>query len=781
MEKGDRSAVLATPMKSGGSRSETTGRSRGSYSTPTTSRMTPITERSVSFDDSVDYSDAKEDDEDGYLEEKAPVSEIWEGAVMSVGHRAGVREHERNLAEELEEVAGPAMDSDDDGSDGVKPSAARRRGRQLLNTPGANKAISKTLELMMTKSSWMQMFVPTLVRQGVWMNLGGELVVPIDSTSTPRYGHAIEDHGPHRLPSDAALHDWAPADAGTALRKWKKKLRAVFGVEEFASGRQLTPRKLHYLKSRSKQNESSTGVFGSKGSPYMHDSQMVTTRSASRQDRVVKENKASRPTPKTYKINRRYDLNEDSSDDGKDLLDVDHLKRDLTEEWARQIRELSKREEKNSTPRIEITTHLPLGNIKAFSGYRNKNEKSKQWLRPLIYEMKGTHTSPNDWCMIFELSIQDGDLHWFRQLPRKTRRTWKRLSDAFIKYYCSKFNQFAKARYCSAKREDKEHVWDYLNRLNGYARNAGVQFENGGREAKDHVEHFLDTCDDRNLEERLCHVRVKDIHDLEDMINDILKRHDRKSKRDPSVRRSSGQDGGRRRDNGRNEDSRSNYRRDDRRRDESPYRPRITLAEALTDLVTALNETSVGTQTSQQAPYDQEYESNEDSFGDGERRDDEDRYSKRGSEYDYAGEDERGHVAAANDHERGAAAEGTFTRSDNRRSKGDGHSTMPEASLATTATDDSTCGGLTHSVYYCYKRCKTCKQVHDAGKCEAFNKLASLLWSKVDKNDLTPMLQSVIPPTETELVPIGLPQLAEPAIYADYLFPFAGEVKWPED
>ncbi|OWY98879.1 hypothetical protein PHMEG_00030235 [Phytophthora megakarya] len=68
-----------------------------------------------------------------------------------------------------------------------------------------------------------------------------------------------------------------------------------------------------------------------------------------------------------------------------------------------------------------------------------------------------------------------------------------------------------------------------------------------------------------------------------------------------------------------------------------------------------------------------------------------------------------------------------------------------------------------------------CKQVHDAGKCEAFNELASLLRSKVGKNDLTPMLQSVV------LVPIGLPQLAEPAVDADYLFAFAGEVKWPED
>ncbi|OWZ15138.1 hypothetical protein PHMEG_00011280 [Phytophthora megakarya] len=93
-------------------------------------------------------------------------------------------------------------------------------------------------------------------------------------------------------------------------------------------------------------------------------------------------------------------------------------------------------------------------------------------------------------------------------------------------------------------------------------------------------------------------------------------------------------------------------------------------------------------------------------------------------------------------------------------------STMTEVSPVTTAPDGNTYGHLPHSVHYCYKRCKLCKQVHDAGKGKAFNELASLLRSKVGKNDLTPMLQSV---------------LAESAVDADYLFSFAGEVKCPED
>ncbi|KAE9279817.1 hypothetical protein PR003_g28127 [Phytophthora rubi] len=335
----------------------------------------------------------------------------------------------------------------------------------------------------------------------------------------------------------------------------------------------------------------------------MQDSHMVTPRSVDRSDRLAKENEASFTTPNTRRTTvrppeKRFEVREESSDSGEDRFDPDYYDGDQTGVWARQVRELSAANGRSNTPRLEIATHLPLGNIKPFLGTRNKSERSMQWLRKFMYEMKGTHTPTNEWCMAFELSLQDGALHWYHQLPRKTKRTWKLLSDAFIKYYCSKFTQSAKASYYSAKREDKEHVCDYLNRLHGYARNAGVQFENGGREAKDHVDHFLDTCDDRGLEERLCHARVKDTHDLEEMINDILRSRERKTAREPSVRRHRSKDDDRRRENRSNEGTRSGFGRERRyrddgrrreRRDESPYRSRITLVEALADVVAALN------------------------------------------------------------------------------------------------------------------------------------------------------------------------------------------------
>uniref|UniRef100_H3H9V0 Retrotransposon gag domain-containing protein n=1 Tax=Phytophthora ramorum TaxID=164328 RepID=H3H9V0_PHYRM len=356
-------------------------------------------------------------------------------------------------------------------------------------------------------------------------------------------------------------------------------------------------------------------------------------------------------------------------------------------------------------------------------------------------------------------------------MPRKTRRTWKLLSDAFIKYYCSRFNQSAKARYYSAKREEKEHVCDYLNRLNGYARNAGVQFEHGGRDAKDHVEHFLDSCEDRGLEERLCHVRVKNIHDLEDMINDILRRRERKSGRESSVRRPRGQEVARRRDGGRSEDPRDGYRRDrrhreddrrredryrddNRRRDDQQYRPRVTLTDALTNIVTALNAgRSVDACGGYPEAYNDGYDDTEE-YGPESHSGDDDRYSEGYSDDGYASTEDRGHVAAANDSERRNAAEGTFARADNRRpraSNGQRPYDRDDQRRNSTGRDGrrqygpcAACGGLTHSAHYCFKRCKMCKQVHDAGKCEAFQELTNLLRAKVEKKDLSPELQELV-------------------------------------
>ncbi|POM58634.1 Hypothetical protein PHPALM_36696 [Phytophthora palmivora] len=612
-------------MKSRGTRTEPSVHPGSSLSTPPTSRLVTIAERPGSFDESVGYSDAKEDDDEEYLEEKAAMPDLSEAAVVSIGCSGGVIPLARNLTEEPDDVAGPgpATEDSDDESDDLKPSAmtgkatCRSTGNQApvnCDTPAANKV---------------------LVRQAVWMDLGGELSVPIGS--------------------DRWLRILCYSSVLWALRKWKKKLRTSFGVSEIGAGRQPI-----YSPTRT----GSDGPIKAEASSYMQDSHMVTPRSASRSERLAEVIESLRPTPNTRQETgrrpaRNYDSPEDSSDSDSYSGDFDYLDGDPTEEWACQIRELSKAETKSSTLRLELATHLPLGNIKPYFGLRNKSEKSMQWLRTFIYEMKGTHTPPNECCMAFELSLQDGALHWYGQLPRKTRRTWKLLSDAIIKYYCSRFTQSAKARYYSVKREDKEHVCDYLNRLNGYARNAGVQFGNGGRDAKDdHMEHFLDT---------------------------------------------------------------------------------VTVANALTDLVAACNVNDAARSRSNRPETRHHgYDSTETSSDD-ERRRDGSRCSSESSDSDHSLDGEFGPIAAANDSERRAAAEGTFARSDHRHPRGgNGH-----------FNKDRGYGRDNRQ----RQRCKLCKQVHDAGKCDALNELTNLLRSKVDKKDLTPELQSLVLVPSTKLLP----------------------------
>ncbi|OWZ23629.1 hypothetical protein PHMEG_0001481 [Phytophthora megakarya] len=447
----------------------------------------------------------------------------------------------------------------------------------------------------------------------------------------------------------------------------------------------------------------------------------------------------------------------------------------------------------------------PLGRLVGQGSYRGvgPTDTGAEWSveQEFDAEMKLPHIYLWVTCSICRITQQEREIDAMAQSLHlrdernahvTTRRTWTLLSDAFIKYYCSKFNQSAKARSYSATRGEKEHVCDYLNRLNGYARNAGVQFENGGREAKDHMEQFLDTCDDRGLEEYLWHVRVRDIHDLETMINDILQRRERKSSREPTALKSHSRENTHRSDHDQTEDTRTSYRRDRsrddiRRRDESPYRPRITLADAMSAFVAALNVNGSPRHYKGQSEASQYEEEDAEPLYDEEHQTNEGQCPEEYPDDGYASDGDYGHIAAANDTERRLAAEGSFGRSDQRQTKGSGGYFNSDKNHGRDGRKQfgpcAACGGMYHSVHYYLKRCKLCKQVHDAGKCEALAELTTLLRSKVDKRDLTPDLQSLVfgPPTETGLIPIGLPQLTEPAVGADYMFAFAGEVEWHDD
>ncbi|KAE9284797.1 hypothetical protein PR003_g26763, partial [Phytophthora rubi] len=208
-----------------------------------TSRLSMISERSVSFDDSADEGpDAKDtmmDYEDLEVKIQAVMHELddQEGAILSAGRSGGSRSLSRSLASEFDEVAKPdhAQDDYEDSTEELKALVQVTKGpqesrgyRPPLNssTPAANKVLGRMLEQMIESSEWIQQFTPQMVRQSVWAELSGELAWPVNTITTPQ---VVEDTvsllrvmgcEPQTHPSEAALEGWTPAIAGRDLHKW---------------------------------------------------------------------------------------------------------------------------------------------------------------------------------------------------------------------------------------------------------------------------------------------------------------------------------------------------------------------------------------------------------------------------------------------------------------------------------------------------------------------------------------------------------------------------------
>ncbi|OWY98799.1 hypothetical protein PHMEG_00030343, partial [Phytophthora megakarya] len=618
------------------------------------------TGRSVSCEeDAHESGEAMEEDYD--LEEK---EDITDDAILAAGRSSGESPLVRNPMEELDEVVGPepafggddddeGEDDDDDSKQAVTTSQVTEQKtgyRPPMNgdTPAANKVLGRTYEEMMEKT--------------------------VTTTTT---GHVASDTVQFlksmglQAPTQAVLESWIPAEAGADLLKWKHKLRVGFGVTDIhypqppvgktAAGG-VDPSKIPLLKTPSKGYNivpKSHGVFSKSGgkTPYFQDSHIITPKSSGKKERSDRDSGRANATRSTMRGSRRswdrnrYDEDSSSSDDDDDIY------RRLQQDG---IEKASSPEGERLTQKLELVTHHPLGQIRAFSGLQNKSQNSMQWLRGFVYEMKGIHTSPDEWSMPFQLSLKDGALHWHRQLLKKTKRTWSLLSSLFIRYYCAQYNQTAETRYYSAMREDKEHICDYLNRLNGYARNAGIQFDKGCRKARDQLKRFLEICGDRALERRLCQVKVCDILELEEMIIEILNVDDCESAKGSSQSRYRSHDTGRSK---RSDYPRDGYSRGDhfgRRRDDSRNIPRVTFAEGSKALETQKTYTS--DEDDRHDIYDDyNYYDNHDEWNA-----DESRYTdEEREEYDDPA-DEAYFAAAANEVERRNEADGMNARSDAR-------------------------------------------------------------------------------------------------------------------
>ncbi|RAW40804.1 hypothetical protein PC110_g2979 [Phytophthora cactorum] len=111
-------------------------------------------------------------------------------------------------------------------------------------------------------------------------------------------------------------------------------------------------------------------------------------------------------------------------------------------------------------------------------------------------------------------------------------------------------------------------------------------------------------------------------------------------------------------------------------------------------------------------------------------------------------DDSQRHLAAANESERRNAAEGTYARADRRFRRNDqaGRGDSREQPDAEHRERDNRRRSAA-SAHYCNRRCKLCKQVHDAGQCELYRHLQGFVKytrAKEAKSDLPAKLRTFI-------------------------------------
>ncbi|GMF24901.1 unnamed protein product [Phytophthora fragariaefolia] len=437
--------MVKMPANTKGTNPATTGgrSSARPRSADAATKATASTPRSVKFDLVGDQDHGGDDDgsEDG-LEMKGPRpildDEEVDELTMVVGKSAAPRPIARRLGSEFDEVA-PARPLAPD----ERPTPCRRPPVNG-DTPNAYKILGQVGRSMVATSAWMMMFGPKEVSGAKWVTLEKELASPIDSSGLTQL--AVQTK---RLLEAMGF-------------EWKRKLKGSFGVRSSTTVRKLdgvgpgtvplpsTPKKA--LAGAGVQTPATKGdVFNNSAeSPYFMDSHMIT--------------------PEKSRGDRRINEDTDDEDDDDDYAGRDYA--DPCEDLAAQVRRSYHHEDDDGAQRIMVTHHISPSKLSKFNGTRNRSERSLRWLKKFIYGMEGTNTPQDRWCEPFQLCMEGCASNWIRQLPKKTRSKWPRLCEAFMAYYCSQYDQSAEDRYYTAKRDDDEHICDYLLRQNGYARSA---------------------------------------------------------------------------------------------------------------------------------------------------------------------------------------------------------------------------------------------------------------------------------------------------------------------
>uniref|UniRef100_H3GD67 Retrotransposon gag domain-containing protein n=1 Tax=Phytophthora ramorum TaxID=164328 RepID=H3GD67_PHYRM len=437
------------------------------------------------------------------------------------------REEEEEEKDDDDEKTGLAAELSEDADDeqglapGDRPPLVPKATRNA-ETPKANRVLARLVEEMRTGSRWMNMFAPMYMCQAKSPELSEDQTIEqlVEDTVLLlramgyRCGH--KPSKPALTTCNGGLKGQVPQSRRADELLDEQKAPPLATAQPYVAEPYVFP-ELSEDPSKvplPKTPETKRGVFRrSEGTPYFVNSHMPSPNK-------VREQRGRRPMAEFLK--------DEEAAEFRRLVRADAVMASGRDDELSEDDNYADRREFDESPYDRIR-QLSFDEAERTERYRS--DDALQWIKR-FYEMKWTCKRQDEWCEPFSLSLGKAPKGWYRQLPKKTQRKWSLLSEAFLDYYCSQFDQSARSRYYSARRRENEHLCDFLLRLNGYARTAQIQYERGGADAADHVEHFLLSCGDDDVMDLLYPQRLSDIHKVEKIINQRLLGGKRKKQRD---------------------------------------------------------------------------------------------------------------------------------------------------------------------------------------------------------------------------------------------------------
>uniref|UniRef100_H3H647 Retrotransposon gag domain-containing protein n=1 Tax=Phytophthora ramorum TaxID=164328 RepID=H3H647_PHYRM len=168
-----------------------------------------------------------------------------------------------------------------------------------------------------------------------------------------------------------------------------------------------------------------------------------------------------------------------------------------------------------SATRIRVSA---ISELKEFSGKDNDEDRARSWFGKLKSAFVRDQAPDGEKCLVFGDLLTGPARNWYRQLSRTTRGNWKSLSKNFQTQYCGRGVSVARQYYHARKRSDESPL-EYLHRLNVAGLRAQLSIKDESIEVRrEHVDHFIETLDDRDLASQLALLRIPDADTLEETL-----------------------------------------------------------------------------------------------------------------------------------------------------------------------------------------------------------------------------------------------------------------------